>query len=177
MRGLKDFVISFSGLSDGSHVFSAEVDDTFFEAFPESEIRKGNALVKIDLLKRANMLTLDLSVEGEFSVQCDRCGNDYRQPLKGAWQLIVNTNADAFNDEDDLISLPAVAHQFDLSKNVYEYVTLLLPARRICGDPPDPSKGDCDPEIIAQIEKLKPDGSDDDKSIDPRWDALKNLKL
>lgn len=183
MGSLKEFVIPFIGLKDGSHEFGFEVNDSFFEAFPYSEIHKGKIRVKTEMVKRPHMLTFDVRMEGESELPCDRCGNSYRQDINGEWQLVVKLNADSFNDEDDLISLPAGAHEFDLSQYIYEYIVLLLPSRRVCGEIPDPSRGNCDPEILKQLEKLDPGHEEEEEEeepkseSDPRWDSLKNIKF
>lgn len=184
MGGLKEYIIPFIGLKDGSHEFSFRVNDAFFEEFPDSEIKKADIRINAEMIKRPHMLSFDVRMEGQASLPCDRCGNDYREDIRGNWQLVISLNADAFNDEDDLISLPAGAHEFDLAQYIYEYVNLLLPSRRVCGDPPDPKRGNCDPDIIAQLEKLAPGTETDtespaaeDPESDPRWDALKNIKF
>lgn len=181
MSALKEFVIPFIGLKDGSHEFGLEVTDTFFEAFPGSELEKGSVKVRAEMLKRPQMLTFDVFLDGDVSLPCDRCGNNYRQPVNGSFQLIVNLNGETFNDEDDLISLPPGAHEFDLSQYVYEYLTLLLPSRKVCGETPDPSRGDCDPVILEKLKELEPGHSEEetgeDENSDPRWDGLKNIKF
>lgn len=181
MGGMKDFIIPFIGLKDGSHEFGFEVNDTFFEAFPHSETQKGKIRVKAVMIKHSHMLTFDLTLNGEVELPCDRCGNTYRQDLQGEWQLVVKLNADSFNDEDDLISLPAGAHEFDLSQYLYEYITLLVPSRRVCGEIPNPERGDCDPDVIEQLNKLSPAQEEEEEEkpseSDPRWDSLRNIKF
>lgn len=179
MGGQKEFVIPFIGLKDGHHEYRLEVTDAFFEAFPYSEIHKAAVAVTVEMIKRPQMLTFDITLNGVVGLPCDRCGNGYRQDVEGQFQLVINLNGDTFNDEDDLISLPPGAHEIDLSQYVYEYLTLLLPSRRVCGEPPDPTKGDCDPEILAKLDELKPGEHEEEApgETDPRWDALKNLKF
>jgi uncharacterized metal-binding protein YceD (DUF177 family) len=175
MGGLKEFIIPFVGLKDGDHEFEFGIGNSFFEAFPLSEITKGEGTVKVNMIKRPYMLTFDMELNGLFELPCDRCGNIYRQDLSGQWQLVVNLNGETFNDEDDLITLPAGSYEIDLSQYVYEYMNLLLPSRRVCADPPDPAKGNCDPETIAKLDELKPKDENDNEKRDPRWDALKDL--
>ena len=181
MSALKEFIIPFIGLKDESHEFEFGLNDAFFEAFPGSEVQKGSVAVKATMVKRPHMLTFDVEMNGEVDLPCDRCGNAYRQPLDGDFHLVVNLNADSFNDEDDLISLPASAHEFDLSQYIYEYITLQLPSRRVCGEKPDPTRGDCDPEILQKLKELEPgqdsDESDNNDESDPRWAGLKNIKF
>jgi uncharacterized metal-binding protein YceD (DUF177 family) len=183
MGKLKGFKIPFTSLKDGSHKYKFEVTDSFFEVFPFSEIKKGNVQVNVTLVRHFHILTLDVVMEGEVEMNCDRCGNDYMQPVEGERKLVVHLNADHFEDEDDLISLPESVHELDLSQYLYEYISLLVPSKRVCGGDPE-GTDQCDPEMIKKLEKLNPDknrkGSDADKNkkpIDPRWDSLKNIKF
>ena len=178
MGGMKAFSIPFSSLKDGSHEFAFNVTDSFFEAFPFSEIKKGNVKIDVTMVKSFHIMTLNIKMKGEVEQVCDRCGNDYRQPIEGERILVVHLNADSFEDEDDLISLPESVHALDLSQYLYEYISLLVPSRRVCGGNPEGSN-ECDPEVIKKLEELRA-GSDSDeeqKSTDPRWDSLKNLKF
>lgn len=182
MGGMKAFSIPFSGLKDGSHDFKFRVTDSFFESFPFSEIKKGDVQVDVSMVKNYNIMTLTIRMKGEVELSCDRCGNDYRQPVEGQKVLVAHLNADSFEDEDDLISLPESMHALDLSQYLYEYISLLVPSRRVCGGNPE-AEGDCDPEVIQKLEELRPadyredsDSEEEDKT-DPRWDSLKNLKF
>lgn len=178
MKALKEYEIPFSGLKDGSHSYTFELTRTFFEAFPYGEIENGKVDAQLELFKRPDMLTLDFTLNGVAELICDRCGELYNQPVKGKRQLVVNLNADSYNDEDDLITLPASAHSIDTAHWFYEFVMLLLPARRVHPDNADGTSG-CDPEMLARINELAapetPDQSDEE--TDPRWNALKNMKF
>lgn len=179
MGGMKAFSIPFSSLKDGSHDFKFQVNDSFFEAFPFSEIKKGSVQVDVNMVKSFHIMTLNIKMKGEVELVCDRCVSDYRQPVEGERVLVVHLNAESFEDEDDLISLPESVHALDLSQYLYEYISLLVPSRRVCGGNPEGSN-ECDPEVIKKLEELRA-GSDSDeeqnKDSDPRWDLLKNLKF
>jgi uncharacterized protein len=178
MGGMKAFSIPFSSLKDGSHDFKFKVTDSFFEAFPFSEIKKGSVQVDVTMVKSFHIMTLNIKMKGEVEMVCDRCGNDYRQPVEGERVLVVHLNADSFEDEDDLISLPESVHALDLSQYLYEYISLLVPSRRVCGGNPEGSN-ECDPEVIKKLEELRAggDSEEEQKDTDPRWDSLKNLKF
>ena len=178
MGGMKAFSIPFSSLKDGTHEFDFKVSDPFFEAFPFSEIKRGNVDVHVTMSKSFHIMTLNITMKGEVEQVCDRCGNDYRQPVEGEKVLVAHLNADSFEDEDDLISLPESVHALDLSQYLYEYISLLVPSRRVCGGNPEGSN-ECDPEMIKKLEELRAgsDSEDEQKDTDPRWDSLKNLKF
>jgi uncharacterized metal-binding protein YceD (DUF177 family) len=183
MNSLKEFIIPFSGLKEGNHEFEFGINDSFFDNFPESEIKQGSLHAKALMVKRTQMLTFDIELKGEAKIPCDRCGNEYRQTIEGQWQIVVKLEAEQFNDEDDLISLPSGAYQFDISQYLYEYISLLIPYRRVCAETPDPSKGNCDPEILEKLGNLsanteeEEETDDNDSTSDPRWNSLRNMKF
>jgi uncharacterized metal-binding protein YceD (DUF177 family) len=95
----------------------------------------------------------------------------YRQPVTDQRSVVVNLNADSFEDEDDLISLPASYNELDLTQYIYQYIVLAVPQRRVC-----PESIGCDPEVIRKLDQLLPGEQNDNSTNDPRWDALKNFK-
>ncbi len=91
----------------------------------------------------------------------------------GEQKLVVSLTKDKFEDGDDIVSLPLEASEIDISQYLYEYVTLLLPQRRIHPDNEEGSSG-CNQEALKILNKLS--AKEEDK-IDPRWEALKKIKL
>lgn len=172
MGKYNDLVIPFSGMKEGDYSFDFSLNDSFFESLEFSQFGKGDINVHVEMERRQHMLNLDIQIKGRVLMQCDRCGNDYYQPIETQRNMVVNLEAEEFEDEDDLISLPAHYTDLDLTQYVYEYIALAVPARLVC--PEDPG---CDPEVIAKLEKLQ-SGNEENPSeeTDPRWDALKNLK-
>lgn len=169
---MKDLVIPFSGMKEGNYSFSAELDDTFFESLEFSEIKKGNIKVAIEMERRQHLLNLDITINGSVELECDRCGNNYAQDIHDQRNVVVNLNADHFEDEDDLISLPQSQNDFDLSPYIYQYIVLAIPAKRVC-----PENVGCDPDVISKLNQLQPGDTDTNETeSDPRWDALKNFK-
>jgi uncharacterized metal-binding protein YceD (DUF177 family) len=169
---MKDLVIPFSGMKEGDYSFSAELDNTFFESLEFSEIKKGNIKVAIEMERRQRLLNLDITIDGEVELECDRCGNTYNQPIEDQRNVVVNLEAEHFEDEDDLISIPQSQNDFDLTQYIYQYIVLAIPLKRVC-----PENVGCDPDVIKKLDQLKPgENTTDDTTTDPRWDALKNLK-
>jgi uncharacterized metal-binding protein YceD (DUF177 family) len=61
-------------------------------------------------------------------------------------------------------------HELDLSQPIFEFAHLALPNRRI-----HPDAADCDQDMISRLDGPD-DGNDTEEPIDPRWNALKELK-
>jgi len=160
------YAIQFRGLGVGQHHFTFEIDATFFEKFDFQDIKSGSARVLLYLTKESTLLDLHFKIDGTFEVICDRCLGKYMQPVKGEFRLIVKFGDDYEEESDEVVVIPKTESRIDLSQYIYEYVNLLLPIQRT-----HPNIADCDPEMIQKINKhAKPE-------VDPRWEALKNIKL
>lgn len=174
MSKMKDFIIPFVGLKEGSHDYQFVIDRPFFDHFASSETQEGKLTANVLLVKRPQMLTFEIILDGYVVLPCDRCGNEFHQPIKGIFNLVVNTNGETFNDEDDLVTISSGEYEFDISQYIYEYILLGIPAKRLCEN--DPKGNGCDPEILAKLKELNAH-SEEEKQSDPRWDVLRNIKF
>ncbi len=168
--GSSDYEIPFKGLGLGTHQFDFEIGDTFFQSLSYSEIAKGKVMAAVEMIKESTMLILDFMLKGEVELDCDRCLEKYSQPLEGSFKLIVKFGEEPEEVSDEIITIPFEQAAFDLRHYFYEYIVLLLPLKHVH---PDDEKGNstCDVEMLKQIEKHGK------RDSDPRWAALKNIKL
>jgi len=167
---LKEYNIQFVGLEPGNHIFEFEVNDSFFEHFEYSIIQQGKVFVTVDLEKMERMMIFSVSLKGDVTVPCDRCTHDVSLPVEDTQQLIVKLGAGYEEESEDVVIIPETDYKFDLSTYIYEFIHLSLPARLLH---PDDENGNstCDPEMLRLLDNLAPA-----ESVDPRWEALKNLK-
>lgn len=176
-NGLDEYIIPFSSLKPGRYEYEFEVNDSFFEHFEESEITHGRLAVKLEVQRQPVMLALAFDITGEVELTCDRCGDLYRQPVEGHRRMVVNLGGGEPEDEDDIVILPAHEHALDVSKYIYEFITLLVPQRRVHPEDENGVSG-CDPEVIKKLNELRiGDDENGDAPSDPRWAALKGLKF
>lgn len=166
VKVMEEFIIPFKGLSTGGHRFEFSIDDTFFENFDFFESEKGQITVGLDLSIETNLLDLHFEMAGFVSLACDRCLDRFEYPVDGNFRLIVKFG-DAFREEsDDVIIIPLNESRLDVSQFLFEYINLMLPIKRVHQD-----QNDCNLQVIEQLEKHK------ESETDPRWEALKNIKL
>lgn len=183
MKSKREYIIPFVGLRLGFHEFEFDIRDTFFEELDYSIIQKGNALVKLRLEKKETMLIGEFSVSGLVFTSCDRCNDPLEVPVNGSFRLIYKLGGEP-SDDETLIVLSNDAYELDIRQNIYELMTISLPARSVH------PKGECNEEMIEllnkysgrkedfnddQDEDLEDDDDNDEGPIDPRWSALKNL--
>jgi uncharacterized metal-binding protein YceD (DUF177 family) len=166
---LKEYTIQFVGLELGNHQFEFEVNDSFFEHFEFSQIQHGQIHVTVDLEKMERMMILNIGIEGEALVSCDRCTNEFSFPISDTQRLIVKLGAEYMEESEDVVVIPETEYKFDLSTYIYEFIHLALPARLLHPDDED-GNSTCDPDILRLLETLT-----STETLDPRWEALKKL--
>ena len=161
-----DYIISFKGLSVGSHQFKFEIDSSFFESFEYFEIEKGKLTVNLEMIKESALLDLFFKIEGDVELKCDRCLSMYEQPVSGNFRLIVKFGEGFSEESEEIILLPVTESNIDVSQYIFEYINLLLPIKRS-----HPDETDCDPKMIEKLYKYS------EHRTDLRWEGLKNIKL
>ena len=193
MKSNKEFIIPFIGLKVGFHDFNFEIHDAFFEEVEYSIIHKGNVTVSLTLEKKETMLIGEFQIGGTVSASCDRCNDPLDVPVKGTFRLVFKFDNET-SDDESLIVLHPDAYELDVRDNIYELITVSLPARLTH------PMGECNEEMIELLKKYSgqpesveedfdddddwddedweeddDDDGDDDDPVDPRWSALKNL--
>lgn len=164
------YILEFAGLSDGMHHYEFTVDGRFFHECGYEDIQQCNILVLLDMNKQPDMLELKINFSGTVVCECDRCLEEYDQPVAGDERLIVKFGMENTEPAEDIIILPPQENQVDLSQFFYETIILLLPQRRV--HPEDENgKNNCNPDIIKKLEEL----NQQQKNSDPRWDELKKI--
>jgi uncharacterized metal-binding protein YceD (DUF177 family) len=172
----KEYIIQFVGLGLGEHEYEFEVNDKFFEDLEYSEIKQGNVLIKLTLLKQSQMMVLHFSIGGTVKTLCDLCTEEFDLPIEGAYKLIVKVGGNDTGDEDDdIITIAANEHQLDLSQYIYEYIALSLPIKRVHPNDKD-GNGTCNEETLKKLGDFLIEEEKEEPN-DPRWNDLKNIKL
>ena len=72
MNAARKYSIAWKGLSEGEHTFDFEAGDDLFRLFENTEIKGGHCDVKVNLLRAARQLRLEISIRGSVVVECDR---------------------------------------------------------------------------------------------------------
>jgi uncharacterized protein len=172
----KKYHIPFSGLTPGKHQFTVDVTDSFFAQYPDSEIQQGKVKVEIELDKKINMGLMTLTLNGSVALPCDRCLDDLNIVIDNSFDLIVRDSDDDSNPKEDeeFIKLTKGETQIDLSPSIYEFIYLSIPMQRLCENT---AKKTCNPEVIKKLNQISAGSKGGNEPIDPRWEALKNIKL
>lgn len=173
VKYLKKYKIPFSGLAAGQHDFEFEIDNKFFDCYEHSLIKKGNLRALVELQKQENMLVVNFNVEGTIELTCDYCLNEFDYPLSFKERTLVKFVLEDWEDEtEEVIILSKTDHELDISTLLYEYTNVRVPYYSKCTE--QGVDVSCNPEILEKITGNS--GENEEEKIDPRWEALKNIK-
>ena len=176
MKALKQFSIPFTGLKIGKHQFEFEIDNSFFDAFEYSLVKKGNLKALVELDKQETMLILHFNIEGTIELDCDKCLSLFNAPISISERQIVKFAEDDLESDDlEIIILNKKESEIDVSEMIYEFITVSVPYIKVCEENGDGAQ--CDQEMIARLESLSVENKEEETTNDdPRWAALKKLK-
>ncbi|ACU06005.1 MULTISPECIES: YceD family protein [Pedobacter] len=177
MKPLKQFSIPFTGLKIGKHQFDFEIDNSFFDAFEYSLVKKGNLKAEVELDKQETMLILHFRISGTIVLDCDKCLAEFGAPINIQERQIVKFAEDELESDDlEIIVLSKKESEIDISELIYEFITVSVPYIKICEENGTGVK--CDQEMIARLESLAVGSKqeEEEQNDDPRWAALKKLK-
>ena len=172
MGSLRQYAIPFRGLKEGKHEYHFVADNSFFEQFESSEVRKGLVNVQVELTKHNQFLELRFDIHGKITVHCDRCLEPFVTPVSHQAMLYVRFGERTLEQSDDLLILADSEHKIRVDQFIYEYIHLALPIQRI--HPELDGLSGCDPEMMEKLQEHHADERED-AAEDPRWEKLKGL--
>ena len=175
---LKKYAIAHKGLGVGNHSFEFDIDDQFFGAFEQSEIRKGKAVVKINLDKQSNMLTLGFVIEGKVTVECDRCLDEFDMPFVYEGTLYVRYSETEKESDGEVMWVSPNETEIGLAQYIYESICLSLPYQRI--HPEDENgRSLCNPDMLSRFQIVTEEEFErmtQGKDETSPWNRLEDLK-
>jgi len=171
MKSLSPYLIKFSGLKEGMHLFNYELGNKFFKNFDYYDFLDAKLFAKLELEKQSTLLNLKFSFNGEIEVQCDVSMESFNLDLETEHAVVVKFKDDIISTDDKVIFMPAGSHSIDVSHLIYESIILAVPQKKVH---PGVENGSLKSEIVEKLEALKPKKNFKEKT-DPRWDKLKDL--
>ena len=168
------YALRISGIGDGDHAFSFELDRQFFASLDQDQIDNGKVEVSVLLEKKPGVFSLHFHLKGQVEVVCDRCLEFFMAHVDTNESIFVKMGESAGEIEDDVIMIHRDDHEIEVGQLMYEFIVLALPLKRIHPDLEN-GKAGCDPKMLRKLEEYQGAEKDQDH-IDPRWDALKRIK-
>ena len=170
MEKKNEFLIPVSGLALGQHAYEYEINDDFFAGMDYSEVQQGKVSVNLDIDRQETMLTLHFDLKGFVRVPCDRCADEFYIPIQSEQVFYIKFGAEGVEESDDVVVVPAEEHAYDIRSLIYEYIILSIPIHRVHPE------GECNPQVLAMLSHDE-EPTDEETATDPRWAALKDVKL
>ena len=171
MKSLSPYLIKFSGLKEGIHLFNYEIGNKFFKNFDYYDFLDAKLFAKLELEKQSTLLNLKFSFNGEIEVQCDVSMESFDLKLETEHAVVVKFKDDIISTDDKVIFMPAGSHSIDVSHLIYESIILAVPQKKVH---PGIENGSLKSDIVEKLEELRPKKNFNEKT-DPRWDKLKDL--
>ncbi|MBD8490322.1 DUF177 domain-containing protein [Echinicola sp. CAU 1574] len=187
MKFWRAYDIDIIKLNEGKHEFSFKVGDEFFDHFKDNDIvEKGDLKVTVLLKKEANLLEAIYKIDGSVELTCDRSLEKFDQPLHSEEKIIYKYGPEEQEINEEIFMITRDTPSINIAQLIYEFVILALPAKKIHPDyKEDEDEEDLDStgEFVYWSDELSeedPEEGDTEDSkedqIDPRWEALKNIK-
>lgn len=154
MSYLSRYTIPLKGLALGKHEVDYIVDDKFFACYEESEIQRGDVNVLVRANKSSSFIELDFEITGEIEVTCDRCLEEFRQPISYEGSLFVKFSALIQEDQGDVIYVDPNEGEMNLAQYIYESICLSLPYQKI-HPLDDQGSSTCNPEMLERLESIE----------------------
>lgn len=161
--------LEINGISEGRSVITQESD---LESVAENLPRFTDKITCTATIDR-DQSTLMVQVEfaGSFILECARCLENYSFPVSGAFRLVLieceGKNGPATDDDIADYYFNAQDSMVDISPSLFDEIMLALPMKPLCS-------ADCKG---VEVKHTNAGGTTGEQECDPRWDALKKLKL
>jgi uncharacterized protein len=169
---MNDFKIKLGAINGGENCFSFEIKDQFFEEFTLSDVEHANITALLD--KEGDRLALTLTIDGKINkLLCDICTDEISVDITAETKVIIKTTDEDLVSTDEIFYVKTSENAIDLKQLIFELIILNLPNRRQHALSKDGSS-ECNKEMIDLVNKYT---VTEEKSSDPRWDALKKLKI
>jgi len=173
MCDLECLKVDLKGLKDDEVSLDFDLDDIFFGALDQAEVKKGSLHVSVSIRKASGFFEILIHEAGTVIIPCDRCLDDMEQPVDTDARLIVRLG-DENSEDGDTIVVAEDEGILDLTWIIYESMVLAIPIRHVH------ASGKCNTAMTEVLEELSADRSSDeesDQAIDPRWEQLKTLNI
>jgi len=152
---LTNYSIPIKGLKQGIHELEFEITNRFFSDFEESEITNGKLVAKVILEKNSTFIKLEVHIQGEVAVICDRCLEEFNTKVDANGTLYVKFSEREKNEaeNDDLVFLLPSESELDIKQPLYDWICLSLPVRRVH---PNDKKGKplCNPDMLKRLQEF-----------------------
>lgn len=142
-------LVALNGLPSGKTVLEGRLGKEFFVEFGNAEILDADVTATVTVDKSGSYIGIDMTLEGNVTVECDRCLEELVLPVSRTVLLEVKfgdgETREQHDGEREVLYLSQENTELDLSQTAYDYVCLSLPLQRHHGE------GGCNPEALKHL--------------------------
>jgi uncharacterized protein len=175
MKALIGYNIPFSGLKLGTHHFTFDITEDFFQHFEGSLLNKSKLKVELGFDKRSTMFVLDFVFNGTIQTVCDRCLDEVDLAISGKHQFIIKIQDDP-GEDIEVIYIKSTESNLDVSAFVYEALHLNIPLKKAC-ELSEEDLPSCGFNTDDYYEDSETDEVEDEIIESDIWSALKDIKI
>lgn len=166
----KQFDIKFATLAIGTHEFDLKIDKTFFTKHNNEEIEDAEVAVSLTVNQKENMSVFDFTVNGKLILICDICLESLEYAFCTEEKLILKTsNEQRRNEDENIVFINPSIQVYNVEQILYEIIYGQIPMRKAHQD----VNQSCNKDMINRI---KQNSKKQTHELDPRWEALKEIK-
>lgn len=175
MKVGNQYIIPFRGLNEGEHKFDFRIGTEFFEEYSALNIEDGEIKTKIVLNRKINFLVLDVTMNGEILLQCDRCLEYFNFQVDFHDQLYVKFKEESEEPDINVMYIHPNEDMLDLNQYFFDSIGLSIPIQKVHPDNQD-GESACDNKMISILNAhSSEDAQENNEDVDPRWSKLKDL--
>lgn len=169
MEKLSQYVVNLKDQTTDVATYQWTVDEEFFSALEATEVQRGCVGVQLTVRRTSGAYELTFGLQGKLTLQCDRCLEDMELPIEAERLLRVKLG-DEYDDDGELLTIPADDGTLNVAWPVYEFIALEIPLRHVHPD------GACEGTMSAALDAYEV-GSDTGEPIDENspWAKLKEI--
>ncbi len=160
--------IRITQMTEGHHTFT-ETESPRAIGLEDAARYPEEVAVRVEVDKRGRNFYIQEIVHTVAHFQCDRCLEPFTQPLDAEYRVVYSSDRDFVELDEDIRYVAPDQAEIDITEDLRESVLLAVPIKLLCKQD---CKGLC-PHCGANLNVESCTCAE--KTIDPRWEALKKL--
>ncbi len=174
MEELKKYNIDIFSLAEKEHVYDYASGSGFFSESPQDLIENGRFEARLLLDKSSTMIRLDFHIKGVIEQVCDRTLEKYEEEVETENRIFLKFGDRDEELTDEIEMIQRNTARINVARYIYDFIALALPVKKLHPRLRGEEEADDADEVLVYGH---PKGDDPvSGEVDPRWEALKNIK-
>ncbi len=166
----QNYNIDIFKLSNSSHQYEFDFDDSFFSLFEGSLVNEGSGKIDLSLLKSDLFIELKFEITGKVELICDRSLEPFGFDIAIKNKLLLKFGDNWEELSDEILMMPRNEQTINVAQYIYEFIGVAIPMKKLH---PKFNNEDDEDEFIYSSEESN---ESEQTATDPRWKKLKDLK-